>query len=301
MSKKLTKFVRVAVAGQTATDGRTIEPKWLTEMAANYNPETYTARVNVEHYRNASATGPFPILGDVKALKVQTDDIVLAGKTEKRVALYAQIEGNETFQGYIAADQKKFSSIEVGDDFSGTGTAYLVGLAASDSPASLGTEAITFATRTDDAYAKQLKAELDARKQHPSNCFSSAYATTFEFEDGAPPADEVDGLFSKLVSRFAQAVSGPVTQPVIATPPAAQPAAADPTTAFNTAFAAFAKDMGETVAAALKASEVSANSRFATLQGEITTLKTQLEDTPSRTYTGRKPASGGDGRVRADC
>ena len=297
MSKKLTKFVRVAVAGQTATDGRTIEPKWLTEMAANYNPATYTARVNVEHYRNASATGPFPVLGDVKALKVQNDDIEIAGKTEKRVALYAQIEGNETFQGYIAADQKKFSSIEVGDDFSGTGTAYLVGLAASDSPASLGTEAITFATRTDDAYAKQLKADLDARKQHPSNCFSSAYATKFEFEDAAA-ADEADGLFNKLVAKFAQAVTGPVVPPV--TPPVA-PAQPDQATAFNTAFAAFAQEVGATVTAALAASDTATTTRFNTLQGEITALKGQLEDAPSRTYTGRKPAPGGDGRVRADC
>lgn len=297
MSKKLTKFVRVAVAGQTATDGRTIEPKWLTEMAANYNPATYTARVNVEHYRNASATGPFPVLGDVKALKVQNDDIEIAGKTEKRVALYAQIEGNETFQGYIAADQKKFSSIEVGDDFSGTGTAYLVGLAASDSPASLGTEAITFATRTDDAYAKQLKADLDARKQHPSNCFSSAYATKFEFEEAAA-ADEADGLFNKLVAKFAQAVTGPVVPPV--TPPVA-PAQPDQTTTFNTAFAAFAQEVGATVTAALAASDTATTTRFNTLQGEITALKGQLEDAPSRTYTGRKPAPGGDGRVRADC
>lgn len=299
MSKKLTKFVRVAVAGQTATDGRTIEPKWLTEAAANYNPETFTALVNVEHYRNVSATGPFPTLGDVKALKVQTDDIEIAGKTEKRLALYAQIEGNEIFQGYIAADQKKYSSIEIDDNFSGTGTAYLVGLAASDNPASLGTEAITFSTRTDDAFAKQLKADLDARKQRPSNCFSSAYATKFELEDAAQATDEVEGLFNKLIARFNQAVAGPITPAAPPTP--AQQQQTDPALAFNAAFATFAQELGQTVTAALKASETANTTRFNNLQGELTALKGQLEDTPSRTYTGRKPAPGGDGRVRADC
>ncbi|RYG20587.1 MAG: phage capsid protein, partial [Caulobacteraceae bacterium] len=89
MAKK-TKFTRVAVAGLTASDGRSIEPQHLIEMAAAYNPDTYTARLNVEHMRNLSADGPFPALGDVIALKTQTDEIEIAGKKEKRVALYAQ-------------------------------------------------------------------------------------------------------------------------------------------------------------------------------------------------------------------
>lgn len=294
MSKKLTKFVRIAVSGQTATDGRTIEPKWLTEMATNYKPETFTARVNVEHYRNASASGPFPALGDVKALKVQTDDIEIAGKTEKRLALYAQIEGNETFQAYIAADQKKFTSIEVDDDFSGTRTAYLVGLAASDNPASLGSEAITFSTRTDDAFAKQLKAELDARKQRPTNCFSSAYATAFQFEDGAAPAEP--GAVDKLIEFFSGLTKKEEPKKIEADPeikPGPATGAQD-----------FAAAM-QTFAIALKSDQQTAQAlsdqKFAALQQSLAELKTSLETEPSRHYTARKPASGGDGRVRADC
>lgn len=293
MSKKLTKFVRIAVAGQTATDGRTIEPKWLTEMAANYNPETFTARVNVEHYRNASASGPFPALGDVKGLKVQTDEIEIAGKTEKRLALYAQIEGNETFQAYIAADQKKFSSIEVDDNFSGTGTAYLVGLAASDNPASLGTEAITFSTRTDDAYAKQLKAELDARKQRPSNCFSSAYATTFQFEDAAPSEP---GALDKLAELF----SGLLKKDEPKKPDAQAQAKPDPAAGAQD-FAAVMQAFTVALAADRKVEKTASDQKFAALEKTFTEIKAALEAEPSRGYTARRPAAGGDGRVKADC
>ena len=219
MSKKLTtKFTRIAVAGLTASDGRTIEAQWLRDMAANYNPATYTARVNVEHFRNASAAGPFPALGDVIALRVQEDEIEIAGKTEKRIALYAQIEGNETLQGYVAADQKKFTSIEVEPNFSGTGKAYLMGLAATDSPASLGTEALQFSARTDDAFAKIRKADLDSRKKHDTCVFSAAFATTIEFADQANQPDATDTLIDKIFAKFT-AATNKSTEPK--TPPAA--------------------------------------------------------------------------------
>jgi hypothetical protein len=49
MDKKFKSF-RVATEGAT-TDGRTITRAWLSQMAKNYNPATYGARVNMEHIR----------------------------------------------------------------------------------------------------------------------------------------------------------------------------------------------------------------------------------------------------------
>jgi hypothetical protein len=43
------KKFRVAVSGNTV-DGREIQPQHLRDAAANYNPEVYGARVNIEHY-----------------------------------------------------------------------------------------------------------------------------------------------------------------------------------------------------------------------------------------------------------
>lgn len=49
MAKK-TKFFRIATEGDT-TDGRVIDRQWLSQMAENYNPATYGARVFLEHLR----------------------------------------------------------------------------------------------------------------------------------------------------------------------------------------------------------------------------------------------------------
>ena len=68
-SKKFrSKFFRVAVEGAT-TDGRTIERQWLVDAAETYNPNTYGARVWLEHFRSVLPDGPFKAYGDVVALK----------------------------------------------------------------------------------------------------------------------------------------------------------------------------------------------------------------------------------------
>ncbi|MBK1970808.1 GPO family capsid scaffolding protein [Brevundimonas diminuta] len=299
MSKKrTTKFTRVAVAGLTASDGRTIEPQWLRDMAATYDYATYPARLNVEHYRNASATGPFPALGDVIALKVQEDDINIAGKTEKRVALYAQIEGNETLQGYVAADQKKFTSIEVEPNFAGSGKAYLMGLAATDSPASLGTEALQFSARTDDAYAKQLKADLDARKQHNTCLFSAALETRIEFADQENPTADAETLIDRIVARFTKALPGSEpTPPAASQPPAGQP----DVTGLMTAFTDGLRELGQSFSQALAQASQDTNARFAKLESEHAALKSDIEGTPERSYSARPTHAGGDGAQLTDC
>ena len=50
-TKSRSKFFRVAVEGGT-TDGRKIERQWLEDAAANYNTNTYSARVWMEHFRS---------------------------------------------------------------------------------------------------------------------------------------------------------------------------------------------------------------------------------------------------------
>lgn len=299
MSKKrTTKFTRVAVAGLTASDGRTIEPQWLREMAATYDYATYPARVNVEHYRNASATGPFPALGDVIALKVQEDEINIAGKTEKRVALYAQIEGNETLQGYVAADQKKFTSIEVEPNFSGSGKAYLMGLAATDTPASLGTEALQFSTRTDDAFAKIRKADLDGRKKHDTCLFSAALETTIEFVEQESPAESTDSIIDKIVAKFSKALNPGEPK---STPAAEQSNANAGVAEVAAAFTVGMKELGQTFTQALAQATSESNARFAKLESEHAALKGDIERTPERSYASRPTHAGGNGIEQTDC
>lgn len=291
------KFLRVAVAGFTASDGRTIEPEWLTQMAETYNPATFTARVNVEHIRNLSADGPFPALGDVLALKTQTDDIDIAGKTEKRICLYAQIEGNDILQGYLAKDQKKFTSIEIEPSFSGTGKAYLMGLAATDNPASLGTEALKFSAGG-DPFAKQLKATLDGRKQHDSCLFSAAIETAFEFETGSTSTPSADTFLDKLFARL-DGMGGKKEEPKSEPTPAVP---ADQTAAIAGMFRDFGKDLKEGLAETFTAERSHNSAALAKVTSEFAALKAQIETTPSTGFSQRPPATGSDNAVElADC
>ncbi|HCO4586719.1 TPA: GPO family capsid scaffolding protein [Escherichia coli] len=131
---------RVAVSGSTV-DGREISPVHLREAAENFNPDVYAARVNVEHYLSPCPSSEFSAMGDVTALS--TEDIT-EGPLAGRTALYAEIEPTERMKQLVADGKKIYSSIELHPQFSVNGRAYLVGLAMTDTPASLGTERLKF-------------------------------------------------------------------------------------------------------------------------------------------------------------
>ncbi|HBQ0287903.1 TPA: GPO family capsid scaffolding protein [Klebsiella pneumoniae] len=137
------KKFRVAVSGNTV-DGREIQPQHLRDAAANYSPEVYGARVNIEHYLSMFPGSDFGAMGDVVALS--TEDITdgpLAGRT----ALYAEIEPSERMVQMTNKGQKVYSSIELHPQFALNGKAYVVGLAMTDTPASLGTDRLKFAAQ----------------------------------------------------------------------------------------------------------------------------------------------------------
>ena len=205
------KWFRVAVEGATASDGRTIERSWLLEMAASYNPATFGARVNMEHIKGYSAEGPFIAYGDVLAVRTEEVEIELAGKTEKRLALYAQIDPTDQLIKFNKARQKIYTSIEIEPNFASTGKCYLMGLAVTDNPASLGTEALKFTAKTDNEFAKQLKAALDARKQHATSLFSALIETTIEFE--AAPTADAESAFDKVLAKFTALIEGKKPEP----------------------------------------------------------------------------------------
>lgn len=165
------KWARIAVAGDT-TDGREISSAWITQMAQTYNPDTYGARINLEHIRGIDPNGLFGAYGSVLALK--TEKVTING--EQKDALFAQIQPNDNLLAINQKDQKIYTSIEVDPNFAKTGQAYLVGLAVTDSPASLGTEMLQFA-----AGAKQNP--LNDRKLRPDDVITAAQENTLEFEE----------------------------------------------------------------------------------------------------------------------
>ncbi|EWC40115.1 GPO family capsid scaffolding protein [Stutzerimonas stutzeri] len=184
-SKKYrSKMFRIGVEGAT-TDGRTIERSWLEEMAASYNRDTYGARINVEHIKGLSPDSQFGAYGDVLALK--TEEVEING--EKKLALFAQIQPNEALLALNKKGQKIYTSMEIQPKFANTGKAYLVGLAVTDSPASLGTEALEFSAKN---------GTFASRKQDKDNLFTVAEPAELEFEEVDDTPSKVAGLFKKV-------------------------------------------------------------------------------------------------------
>lgn len=181
------KFFRVAVEGGT-TDGRNITREWLEQMAKRYNQSTYGARVNMEHIRGIDPEGLFKMYGDITAAK--TEEVEIEG--EKRLALFVQIDPTPELIALNKKRQKVYTSIEIHPNLNEKG-AYMMGLAVTDSPASLGTEMLQFCS-------KAAVNPLADRKYHPECLFTEALETVIEFEDdvdkGPSIMERVTALFS---------------------------------------------------------------------------------------------------------
>lgn len=276
MGTKATKFFRIATEGATS-DGRVIDRNMLVQMANNYDPKTYSARINMEHIRGYSPAGPFKAYGDVVALKAEEQD----GK----MGLYAQLDPTDELVALTKARQKIFSSMEVQPSFADTKEAYLVGLAVTDNPASLGCEVLQFS-----ATAKVNP--LAARKQDPDNLFTEAVEVDLDFTPEQPSAtaglaDSIKRLFSRQTkaetgndARFSD-VQDAVQ--IIATQ----------VQSLGDQFTAGLKTVNDQLAA-FKAQADERDKAF-------NTLKHGLENTPA--FSARPPATGGDGTadIKTDC
>jgi hypothetical protein len=181
-------FIRIAVAGDT-TDGRVIEESWLTQMAATYNPEKYSAQINCEHYNSMSPDSSFGNYGQVLALKAEKSKV----DGEEKLALFAQLKPNSKLLELNEKGQKLFTSMEVNPNFSNSNTAYLMGLAVTDNPASLGTEMLKFS-------AGAAVNPFANRKQHKDNVISAATEVSLDFSDAE--GNQNKGFVEKITAMF---------------------------------------------------------------------------------------------------
>ncbi|ENU43018.1 hypothetical protein F985_03917 [Acinetobacter seifertii] len=184
------KWFRIATAGDT-TDGREIQENWIQEIVETYNPQTYGARINVEHIRSVSPDSSFGAYGDVVAVKAEKVDV----NGEKKLTLFAQIEPNDNLIALNKRNQKIYTSIEVNPNFANSGKAYLVGLAVTDYPASLGTDMLQFAANAE-------KNPFESKKQHKDNLFTAAAEAELEFEEVEEPKVFGAGLVSTIRNIF---------------------------------------------------------------------------------------------------
>jgi len=181
------KYFRVVVEGATC-DGRDVTRQQIQEMAESYSPQLYGARCNLEHLKSLSPDSTFRMYGDVEAAKAEE---IADGPLKGKLALYALIDATDEMVELNKKRQKVYSSVEINPSFADTGKAYLMGLAFTDSHASLGTEMLQFC-------ANSPVNPLATRKSNPACLFSEAMETVIEFEADAPAAEAGNKFFSTI-------------------------------------------------------------------------------------------------------
>lgn len=164
----ITDWKRIGRSGPTI-DGRVIPPEAIDQAAKNYDKELFAALIWPEHFRYLN-------LGKVEELRS-------AANSEGGRDLYAKLAPNEFYISANAANQKLFTSMELIDNFRDTGEYYLVGLGATDDPASAATSEIRFSVQPNQG---QLIAQ-------------PVEALAHDFPDPEPKPS----LFQRLISQFA--------------------------------------------------------------------------------------------------
>lgn len=284
MAKKVSKWFRIGVEGDTC-DGRVISATDIQEMAETFDPRVYGCRINLEHLKGILPEGPFSRYGDVVGLKSEKidDDSVLNGK----LALFAKITPTDDLIAMNKKLQKVYTSMEIQPNFANSGKCYLVGLAVTDDPASLGTEYLEF--------CREAKFNpLNRFKAAPGNLISVATLAELEFED--LPENVFTALSDKVKTIFSrkQASDDARFQDV------------------HEAVTTVSEHVQENLTATGQRLAELENA-FATLKQDVTSkadqtrqafsqLKTSLDNTESTTQPRRKLSTGGGGdELLTDC
>ncbi|HED2411839.1 TPA: GPO family capsid scaffolding protein [Raoultella planticola] len=284
MAKKVSKWFRIGVEGDTC-DGRVISATDIQEMAETFDPRVYGCRINLEHLKGILPEGPFSRYGDVVELKSEKidDDSVLNGK----LALFAKITPTDDLIAMNKKLQKVYTSMEIQPNFANSGKCYLVGLAVTDDPASLGTEYLEFCRGAKFNPLNRFKAA-------PGNLISVATLAELEFED--LPENVFTALSDKVKTIFSrkQASDDARFQDV------------------HEAVTTVSEHVQENLTATEQRLATLENA-FATLKKDVTTkadqtrqafsqLKTSLDNTESTTQPRRKLSTGGGGdELLTDC
>ena len=172
---KESRWFKVATAGSTVDD-REIKTEWLSDMAETYDVDEYTANIFEDHI------SWFGNYGQVTAVKAEKDE-------KGRLCLFTKVKPNARLLKKNKDGQKLFTSIQVTENFAGTGKAYLTHLAITDTPASIGTERLEFSVGGE---TKKL--------------FAQGEAVTIEFDQLTDDELEAEarkrpGLLSRLFSK----------------------------------------------------------------------------------------------------
>jgi len=197
------KWFKVATAGPTI-DGREIEEQWIEDIVETYSTDEYTASIFKDH---SSWGGNY---GRVLKVKAEKD-------AKGRLCLFAILEPNKYLLKLNEEGQKLFTSIRVVVDAAKSGKAYLMHLAITDEPASLGTEQLSFSQNGEHSEIfinkeseklefetaqtdEELAAEVTKRPGFLQRFFSKQTSPT---QDDEPMTDAEKAAFKKLQDELA--------------------------------------------------------------------------------------------------
>lgn len=273
-----TKKILLATSGATV-DGRNISPEWLTQMANNYNPATYSAGVNMEHINGYTGTAPFISYGDVLELSVESVEVELNGVKENRTGLYGILDLTDEAVELLGARQKNFPSVEIHTNFAETAQAYCIGVAMTDTPASLATEKITF------------NRQLPGTSVFVGDDLGGAIKFTAETPAETPAETTALAQIGQFFASLTATKDAPAPEP---TP------APDEADGFDAA--KFSAGLQAALTATLADLTAASDVKFAALTADLAALTATLENTPAPSFTQRPPANGpGASRPKTDC
>ena len=256
----------IGTSGKTV-DGRDIKPEWLEQAAEDYSPELYGARINVEHLRSAWPGSEFAGYGDVTALKTESAN----GITK----LFAQIDPTDKLVALNKKREKIYTSMELHTNFQEKQRAYLVGLAITDSPSSVGTSALQFNTDANSPYSIKPEFYISEPTAMTQNTQAQQdNAATVEKEDQAP------SWFTKFFSKPA--------------PAAETKAEAADLQEFRTQTEAGFKAAAD----AIKDLETTQNQQFSDLMAEFKNLCQELSQQPAQPQAETPLHQGADASVK---
>ncbi|WP_374406503.1 GPO family capsid scaffolding protein [Pelagerythrobacter sp.] len=280
-----TKPFLLATAGSTI-DGRVIDEKMLDEMAKGYDPKTYGARLNIEHIRGISGQAPFRAYGDVLELSIADVEVNFHGKSEKRKGLYGVFDVTDEAKELNAQGQKVYPSIEIEPNFGGKGSAYLMGVALTDSPASIATERLAFNRSLPGAIT--LTRDAEGQPAGPGK---------LEFADASDPGGEsfltkLGTMLDGFAAKFGAASEKDGAKP--AAPQGAKPEGEDAGTVFDfSQMRPLFEQFGQTFETSIEGLRTGIREEIDQLSIKIKRVEDAAEAKPTGNHRSRPPADGG--------
>ena len=267
---------RIAKSGAT-TDGRKLPKDTLAAMSKNYDRNVYAARLNIEHYLSVYPDSLFSEQGDVLSLSTEP-------APNNEIYLIAEMDTSSTVDDLWAKGKKRAFSIEYDPNFADIGQPYLVGLAVTSTPASLGTQ---FSNQQNTAAPNTLKfvftensVGFDDHTNYTVEHLSMSDPKPFTDDKSStppstttPPAPQSPDQFATALQQFSSELAA--------------------VRAERDNFKAECSRLSEDFAAKLAAKEAECTAALAAKDAEIDELKKQI---PAEGYQFRPLATGNEGR-----